>query len=145
MRLGTPLSDSAVRVMLLGAGELGKEVAIELQRRSDAGGWGIQSMAAHPGISVTELVERGPGMDSEFAANWAKDRDKYHSAAQGALPTLYAATAPEAVGGAYYGPTGEEEKRGPLGFARVPEAAAKQADAAELWQLSERLTGVRYP
>lgn len=31
-RLGTPLSDSAVRVMLLGAGELGKEVAIELQR-----------------------------------------------------------------------------------------------------------------
>jgi phosphoribosylglycinamide formyltransferase 2 len=32
MRLGTPLSDSAVRVMLLGAGELGKEVAIELQR-----------------------------------------------------------------------------------------------------------------
>lgn len=32
MRLGTPLSDTAVRVMLLGAGELGKEVAIELQR-----------------------------------------------------------------------------------------------------------------
>jgi phosphoribosylglycinamide formyltransferase 2 len=32
MRLGTPLSDSAVRIMLLGAGELGKEVAIELQR-----------------------------------------------------------------------------------------------------------------
>ena len=32
MRLGTPLSESAVRVMLLGAGELGKEVAIELQR-----------------------------------------------------------------------------------------------------------------
>lgn len=32
MRLGTPLSPSAVRVMLLGSGELGKEVAIELQR-----------------------------------------------------------------------------------------------------------------
>ena len=31
-RIGTPLSDTAVRVMLLGAGELGKEVAIELQR-----------------------------------------------------------------------------------------------------------------
>ncbi|MBU0564342.1 MAG: SDR family oxidoreductase [Gammaproteobacteria bacterium] len=119
--------------------------AMELQRHSDTAGWGIRSIAAHPGVAVTELVERGPGLDSEFAANWAKDRDEYHSAAQGALPTLYAATAPEAVGGAYYGPTGEEEKRGPLGFARVPEAAAKQADAAELWQLSERLTGVRYP
>ena len=32
MRLGTPLSPSAVKVMLLGAGELGKEVIIELQR-----------------------------------------------------------------------------------------------------------------
>ncbi len=32
MRIGTPLSTSASRVMLLGAGELGKEVVIELQR-----------------------------------------------------------------------------------------------------------------
>ena len=32
MRLGTPLSPTAVKVMLLGSGELGKEVAIELQR-----------------------------------------------------------------------------------------------------------------
>lgn len=32
MRLGTPLSPSAIRVMLLGAGELGKEVIIALQR-----------------------------------------------------------------------------------------------------------------
>ncbi|MDZ4288192.1 MAG: hypothetical protein U0984_09545 [Prosthecobacter sp.] len=32
MKLGAPLSDTALRVMLLGSGELGKEVAIELQR-----------------------------------------------------------------------------------------------------------------
>jgi phosphoribosylglycinamide formyltransferase 2 len=32
MRFGTPLSPNAVKVMLLGAGELGKEVIIELQR-----------------------------------------------------------------------------------------------------------------
>ena len=32
MRIGTPLSPSAMKVMLLGSGELGKEVAIELQR-----------------------------------------------------------------------------------------------------------------
>eukprot|EP01035_Chromulina_nebulosa_P000200 gene200-294_t len=32
MKLGTPLSPSATKVMLLGCGELGKEVAIELQR-----------------------------------------------------------------------------------------------------------------
>ncbi|MCW8957357.1 MAG: formate-dependent phosphoribosylglycinamide formyltransferase [Gammaproteobacteria bacterium] len=32
MKIGTPLSESAIRVMLLGSGELGKEVIIELQR-----------------------------------------------------------------------------------------------------------------
>ncbi|WP_371304253.1 SDR family oxidoreductase [Pseudomonas sp. NFACC49-2] len=119
--------------------------AFALQRRSEAQGWGIRSIAAHPGVAVTELIARGPGLNSEFGQRWAEDRDKYHSAAQGALPTLYAATAREAVGGAYYGPVGDEEKRGPLGFAKVPAAATRTVDADRLWTLSERLTGVSYP
>lgn len=119
--------------------------AFALQRRSEAAGWGIRSIAAHPGVAVTELIARGPGLDSELGKQWAVDRDKYHSAAQGALSTLYAATAPEAVGGAYYGPTGEEQKRGPLGFANTPPAATNDTDAARLWNLSEQLTGVKYP
>lgn len=119
--------------------------AFALQRRSEAEGWGIRSMAAHPGVAVTELIARGPGLSSEFGQRWAEDRDKYHSAAQGALPTLYAATASEAVGGAYYGPVGDEEKRGPLGLAKVPTAATQATDAERLWTLSERLTGVSYP
>lgn len=118
--------------------------AVELQRHSDANGWGLRSIAAHPGVAVTELVERGPGLNSQFGAQWAQHREDYHSAAQGALSTLYAATAPEAVGGAYYGPTGEAERRGPLGFAKIPAGAAQHADDAELWQVSERLTGVTY-
>ncbi|WLG93747.1 SDR family oxidoreductase [Pseudomonas sp. FP198] len=118
--------------------------AFALQRRSDAENWGIRSMAAHPGVAVTELVARGPGLESEFGQRWAKDRDAYHSAAQGALPTLYAATAVQAVGGAYYGPTGDDERRGPLGFAKTPTAANAQADAERLWAISEQLTGVTY-
>jgi NAD(P)-dependent dehydrogenase (short-subunit alcohol dehydrogenase family) len=118
--------------------------AFALQRRSDAENWGIRSMAAHPGVAVTELVARGPGLESEFGQRWAKDRDAYHSAAQGALPTLYAATAVQAVGGAYYGPTGDDERRGPLGFAKTPPAANAQADAERLWAISEQLTGVTY-
>lgn len=118
--------------------------ALELQRRSDEAGWGIQSSAAHPGVAVTELIERGPGLNSAFGKQWAQNRDAYHSAAQGAVPTLYAATSPDALGGAYYGPTGDEEKRGPLGFAKVPEAATDRAQAEMLWQVSERLTGVIY-
>ncbi|WP_287030215.1 SDR family oxidoreductase [Pseudomonas sp. UBA6310] len=118
--------------------------ALELQRRSEAQGWGIRSIAAHPGVAVTELIERGPGLDSEFGRNWAKDRERYHSAAQGALPTLYAATAVEAQPDAYYGPTGEGEKRGPLGLASVPAAAKDAAAATRLWTVSEQLTGVSY-
>lgn len=118
--------------------------AFALQRRSDAENWGIRSMAAHPGVAVTELVARGPGLESEFGQRWAKDRDAYHSAAQGALPTLFAATAVQAVGGAYYGPTGDDERRGPLGFAKTPPAANTQADAERLWTISEQLTGVTY-
>ena len=119
--------------------------AFELQRRSDAAGWGIQSFAAHPGVAVTELVERGPGLDSAFGRNWAQDREDYHSPAQGALPTLYAATALAAQPGQYYGPTGDTERRGPLGLATVP-AAARDADtAARLWTVSETLTGARFP
>jgi NAD(P)-dependent dehydrogenase (short-subunit alcohol dehydrogenase family) len=118
--------------------------AFALQRRSDAENWGIRSMAAHPGVAVTELVARGPGLESEFGQRWAKDRDAYHSAAQGALPTLFAATAVQAVGGAYYGPTGDDERRGPLGFAKTPPAANTQADAERLWAISEQLTGVTY-
>ena len=118
--------------------------AFALQRRSDAENWGIRSVAAHPGVAVTELIARGPGLHSEFGQRWAKDRNEYHSAAQGALPTLYAATAPQANGGAYYGPTGDEEKRGPLGFAKTPAAATWAADAERLWSVAEQLTGVTY-
>lgn len=119
--------------------------AIELQRRSEANNWGITSIAAHPGISVTELVERGPGFDSEQGKQWLAMKDKLQTAAQGAIPTLYAATASEAKGGAYYGPTGPNETSGPLGLATLPAAASDKEIAARLWTITEQLTGVSFP
>lgn len=119
--------------------------AFELQRRSDAHGWNIQSMAAHPGVAVTELIARGPGLDSEQGRQWSSNRQHFLTAAQGALPTLYAATAAEAQGGVYYGPIGEQEVRGPLGLATVPAAATDAAAAARLWRITEEITGTRFP
>ena len=119
--------------------------ARELQRRSDAGGWGIRSMAAHPGVAVTELVARGPGLESEQGRQWASRREHLQTAAQGAIPTLFAATAPEALGATYYGPTGPQEVSGPLGLATVPPAAQDAAVAARLWTVTEQLTGARFP
>lgn len=119
--------------------------ARELQRRSDAAGWGLQSLAAHPGVAVTELVARGPGLDSEQGQQWAARREHFQTAAQGAIPTLFAATAPEAVAGTYYGPTGPQEVNGPLGLASVPPTAQDAEVAARLWTVTERLTGTRFP
>ena len=66
------------------------------------------------------------------------------SAAEGALPTLFAATAPDAHGGAYYGPDWFYELKGPPKFAKVTPQAQDQKVATKLWEISERLTGVSF-
>lgn len=111
--------------------------ARELQRRSDAQGWGITSIASHPGLSRTNLLP-SQGRSTPL---WRF----FQTAERGAVPTLYAATAQDARGGNYYGPTGLLEARGALGHARVPEAAADAEAAARLWDISETLSGVHYP
>jgi hypothetical protein len=65
-------------------------------------------------------------------------------AAHGALPTLYAAVAEEAVGGGYYGPDGIAEMKGYPQRAPLPKTALDLGVARRLWAESERLTGVQY-
>ncbi|WP_289535399.1 SDR family oxidoreductase [Pseudomonas sp. SO81] len=119
--------------------------ALELQRRSNAGGWGIHSIASHPGIARTELIPNGmgarsvPGMLRRYL--WFL----FQPAAQGALPTLFAATAPYAQRGGYYGPNGLSETRGSPSPAFIPPRALSTADAARLWEESERLVELAFP
>jgi NAD(P)-dependent dehydrogenase (short-subunit alcohol dehydrogenase family) len=119
--------------------------AFELQRRSDAGGWGLASIAAHPGVSATELVVNGMGRASPagFARRFASFM--FQPVAQGALPTLLAATSPSARPGGYYGPNGFMETRGKAAEARPPRQALQAGVAARLWDVSEQLTGLRFP
>ncbi len=118
--------------------------ALELQRRSDAGGWGIRSIAAHPGISRTDLLPNGAGTWS--AAGMARRFlwFLFQPVARGALPTLFAATSPDARGGSYYGPDRLGESRGHPTVARIPPQALDTDAAARLWSESERLTGVSF-
>jgi len=120
--------------------------AFELQRRSDAQGWGLIANAAHPGYARTELIANGRG---ETGLLWQINRwlirpRLSQSAADGALPTLFAATSPQAQGGAYYGPSGFFELIGPPLPARISKRARDIGVAARLWQESERLAGVRF-
>ncbi|MDC0716666.1 SDR family oxidoreductase [Nannocystis sp. bb15-2] len=118
--------------------------ALELQRRSEANRWGVTSIAAHPGISRTDLLHNAPGRWS--AAGLARTLlwFMFQPASQGALPTLFAATSPEARAGAYYGPDRLGEMRGSPALAKVPPRAEDRAAAERLWRVSEQLTGVSF-
>jgi NAD(P)-dependent dehydrogenase (short-subunit alcohol dehydrogenase family) len=119
--------------------------ALELQRRSDAAGWGLMSNAAHPGFARTDLIANGPGASGLL---WHVSRllQPYvsHSAADGALPTLFAATSPQAKAGGYYGPNGFYEIKGPPVPAKIMPRAKDAAAAARLWDVSAALTGVSF-
>ncbi|WPB81130.1 SDR family oxidoreductase [Archangium violaceum] len=118
--------------------------AFELQRRSEANRWGVSSIAAHPGISRTDLLHNAPGRWS--AAGMARTLMwfMFQPASQGALPTLFAATSPEARAGAYYGPHKMNEMRGFPALAKVPPQAEDRTAANRLWRVSEELTGVTF-
>lgn len=118
--------------------------ALELQRRSRAGGWGVDSIGAHPGISRTDLLPNGAGARSIPGLLRRYMWFLFQPAAQGALPTLFAATSPQAEGGAYYGPDRFSETRGYPTVARVPPQALDADTSARLWVESERLTGVAF-
>ncbi len=119
--------------------------AMELQRRSDAGGWGLLSVTAHPGIARTELVANGPGANSAMAFLLKLGKEFVtQSSADGALPTLLAATSPNVTPGGYYGPTGFMEFRGPAGVAKAELKARDLTVAKALWDAAETLTGVRF-
>jgi NAD(P)-dependent dehydrogenase (short-subunit alcohol dehydrogenase family) len=117
--------------------------ALELQRRSDAGGWNLTSNAAHPGFSRTNLFASGPGGLISVATDFAAPLFG-HSAADGARPILFAATSPQAEPGAYYGPGGIGELRGAPAPALIMPQARDAATAARLWDVSEKLTGTSF-
>jgi NAD(P)-dependent dehydrogenase (short-subunit alcohol dehydrogenase family) len=115
----------------------------ELQRRLAAAGARTSALAAHPGTAITALTRYfPPAVDRAYHAIGQPIAQQPQS---GALPTLRAATDPGARGGEYYGPDGWLEFKGHPH--RVSSSARSHDEQAQrqLWQESERLTGVRYP
>lgn len=121
--------------------------AFELDRRLKQASVQALSLAAHPGYAATNIVFGGSerrgnavwkamaGMGNSLAAQ---------SAAMGALPTLYAATAPGLAGSEYLGPDGFMQLKGhPITVACHPKARDMNK-AAQLWQACEQLTGVKW-
>jgi NAD(P)-dependent dehydrogenase (short-subunit alcohol dehydrogenase family) len=125
--------------------------ALELSRRLRAAGPpanGVMSLAAHPGVANTNLFQVGDFHPVErLIRRWVGVAigGLLNSDAEGALPTLFAATSREAADGGYYGPQGFQEMRGgDAGPAQMAPQALDQAVAARLWSECERLTGISF-
>ncbi|MDX2166577.1 MAG: oxidoreductase [Deltaproteobacteria bacterium] len=119
----------------------------ELQRKLAAAGAAAISVAAHPGYAATNLQAAGPRMEGSSLKERIMEIGNAlfsQSAAMGALPQLYAATAPDVQGGAYYGPDGLGELWGHPRAVQSNKASQDRGAAQRLWELSEQLTGVRY-
>ncbi len=122
--------------------------ARELAQRAKTQGWPLVSVAAHPGWAATDLIANGPGGGAPGVKGRLLDvgfRLFAQSAADGALPLIFAAASPDAKAGGYYGPTGFGEIKGLPGPARVMPQAQDATAAARLWAVSETLTGVGFP
>jgi NAD(P)-dependent dehydrogenase (short-subunit alcohol dehydrogenase family) len=123
--------------------------ARELNRRSREAGWGVLSNAAHPGMSKPDPRFSGP--EPSMNERFMKFSQRlvpfmWQAIDEGIKPTLYAATSPHAAGGAFYSPHGLfEAAGGGVQEAKIPAHATNDADARRLWEISEQLTGVRYP
>ena len=115
---------------------------LELQRRLVTAQAATIAVAAHPGVSATNLMS---SMDMNRVLTRVAQL-LMQSAEVGARPQLHAATADGVHGGDYYGPKGLGEARGrKVAPATIPPLALATTDAAALWTRSEELTGVTYP
>ena len=123
-------------------------LAFELDRRLRAANSGVMSVAAHPGVASTNLFQAG-----DYSAFEKTVRNLVGHAigiflntdAEGALPTLYAATARGAEDGGYYGPQGFQEMKGD----EIGERSSRHRHEmpwlpARLWQICEELTRVPF-
>jgi NAD(P)-dependent dehydrogenase (short-subunit alcohol dehydrogenase family) len=119
----------------------------ELARRAHVAGLLLRSVAAHPGYSATNLQYRGPELaGAKMTGSIARAINPLlgQPASMGALPQLYAATFDDVQSGDYVGPGGPFEVRGYPKKVQSSERSRDSDAMRKLWELSERLTGVRY-
>jgi NAD(P)-dependent dehydrogenase (short-subunit alcohol dehydrogenase family) len=107
----------------------------EFDRRARAAGSGVIAAVAHPGYANTNLQAGTSFAWSNFMAQ---------SAADGALPQLYGATAPDVESGEFFGPSGFLEQRGAPKRVKAAKKGYDTESARRLWEVSEELTGVTY-
>ena len=113
----------------------------EMQRLLEAQNANMIAVAAHPGISTTNLANH---LAHPFLMKTLTPLFSWmlQDAAMGALPSIRAAVDPNVVGGQYFGPDGRNQQKGYPVVVPSNDASHKTEDARRLWEVSEELTGV---
>ncbi|MFT4201302.1 oxidoreductase [Gordonia sp. (in: high G+C Gram-positive bacteria)] len=112
----------------------------ELAKRLAASGSTVTSTIAHPGYADTDLQSHTESFQDRVMV--LGNRILAQSAADGALPTLYAAVSPKATNGGFYGPTKLGGMQGPPGPSPYRKIADDEKVRTRLWTVSQQLTGV---
>jgi NAD(P)-dependent dehydrogenase (short-subunit alcohol dehydrogenase family) len=112
--------------------------AFELQRRLSAAGHDTLSIAAHPGLSKTNLDQYYPALIRPLGNLFLQ------AAAKGALPILYAALDNDLRGGEFIGPDGFQQMRGYPTQVEADEYTNNIEIAKRLWTESEKMTNIFY-
>ncbi len=115
----------------------------ELQRFFEANKVDSIAVAAHPGVSRTNLDRYIKGK-LWFKLLYPVFKTFTQDQAQGALPEIRASVDPEVKGGEYYGPDGKREMKGFPVKVESNEASHNVEDAKKLWTISEEITGVKF-
>ncbi|MGW5401480.1 SDR family oxidoreductase [Streptomyces sp. NPDC003952] len=125
---------------------------LELDRRSRAGGWGITSNLAHPGVAPTSLLaarpEIGRAKDTvgvKLIRTLSARGILLGTVESAQLPALYAATAAGSEGSPFYGPSGPGHLGGPPAEQKLYSRLRSTEDARRMWKASEELTKVSFP
>jgi len=116
--------------------------AAELERRLRSQGERPIAVAAHPGVTDTDLL--GASLRARGLGGLARPINLLttQKVGTGVLPQLYAATAASVRGGEYIGPRGLGELVGYPGPARRSAAARDPGLARRLWDVTAAETGV---
>ena len=125
--------------------------ALELERRSRAGGWGITSNLAHPGVAPTSLLSARPELGREHDTPQIRLIRRLSRAGillgtvdSAQLPALFAATSPQARGGRLYGPNGLGHLAGGPAELALYHPLRDPKEADRVWKVSEELVGVSF-
>lgn len=125
---------------------------LELDRRSQANGWGITSNLSHPGVAPTSLLSARPELGRERdtplvrVIRWGSARGFIFGTPESAAqPALFAATSPSAGRSLLYGPSGVGHLGGPPAVQKLYSRLRPEEEAARVWDVSQELTGVMFP